>query len=97
MDPSPSSIPVHRPLQAPAGDGDRVLADIIARFRDAERGIAPPKTLGPAILAARREQYIDNSVALDDALIEIVVAAMTTMKVLRANTPEIIARHDRRH
>lgn len=87
-------IPVDRPPPAAPHTGDEVLRDVLARFRQAQDGVAPPK-LGPAILQARREQLLDNATELDRALCELVVAGLLTMRRIREACPEIVDRGGR--
>jgi hypothetical protein len=78
----------------PYGGGNRhddhVVRDVINRRLQTRQD--PPK-LGPALTQARREQLLDNAVRLDDALLDVAVAAMATMSRLREACPEIANRH----
>lgn len=85
-------IPVDRPPPGAAHHtGTDSLRDVLARYRTAAGGDAPPK-LGPAILQARREQLLDNAIELDAALRELAVAALLTMDRIREACPEIVNR-----
>jgi hypothetical protein len=85
--PIPVTVPDRQPIEGQLN----VVHDVLAAKR--AYGDKPPK-LGPAIMAARREQLLDNAAALDDKLVDVAVAAMHTMEQLRRAMPELTVRRD---
>lgn len=84
-------IPVDRPPPSAAHrEGDQVLSDVLARYRQVQRGDVPAPKLGPAMLQARHEQLFDNAVELDSSLRELAVAVLVAMAGLRLACPEIV-------
>lgn len=91
MQDEPLQIPIRVPDRQPIPGQLNIVRDVLAA-KDAY-GDSPPK-LGPAIIAARQEQLLDNAASLDDKLVDLVVAAMATMAKLRGAIPELTVRRD---
>lgn len=86
----PTRIPVDRPPPGAPAQGDEVLRDVLARYRQVQRGETDAPKLLPAMVQARREQIFDNAVELDAALREVAVAALWSMARIRQAYPEIV-------